>query len=77
MDRTGKSFENVKDPEKLRDFLLWSCYAQLAHYTGSSYATAARTCVDRREAHWMTLDEWQMQRTIRTEILIPLQNSHG
>ncbi|KAI9653541.1 MAG: hypothetical protein M1821_007049 [Bathelium mastoideum] len=69
MDQTRKGFENIRDPEKLRDFLLGTCHTQLRHYTGSVYATAARTCVDRREAEWMALDEWQMQRMIRTEIL--------
>lgn len=67
MDSKRRNFEYIRDPEKLRDTLLGSAYAQLAHAAGTKYADAARVCFERR--NWSALKEWQYQRAIRTEVL--------
>jgi hypothetical protein len=67
MDSKRRNFEHVGDPEKLRDTLLGSAYAQLAHAAGTRYADAARVCLERRD--WSALEEWQYQRAVRTQVL--------
>jgi hypothetical protein len=73
MGRKSKDFENIKNPENLRDSLLGSGYVQLAHCTGTKYAKAARFCLERRERGWDALEEWQFQRVIRENVLNPLR----
>jgi hypothetical protein len=70
MDSRGKYFESIKDPEKLRDFLLTSAHAKLAHSAGSAYANATKFCWERRD--WAVYEDWQVQRLVRDEVLKPL-----
>lgn len=67
MDSEKKKFAYIKDPERLRDFLLSEALEKLAHYTGTTYAASVRVCLERRD--WENMEEWQIQRVIRGEIL--------
>jgi hypothetical protein len=69
MDNRKKDFEYMKGPEELREYLL-SKTNFVAHYMGSDFASAVRTCLEKRD--WKSLDEFQTQQTVRDEILARL-----
>jgi hypothetical protein len=71
MDNRKKGFEYIKDPEVLREYLLSKALNLVAHYAGSDFASAVRACLEKRD--WERLDEWQIQQTIREEVLARLK----
>jgi hypothetical protein len=66
MDGSQKSFENVKNPERLRDNLLEIARTKLAHSAGSRYSEAVAFCLERRE--WEVDEPWQTQRLVRQKV---------
>ncbi len=70
MDGTRQNFENVKNPEKLRDHLLNIVQTKLAHSAGSRYSEAVAFLLNRRE--WRLDEPWQAQRLVRQRVWQPL-----
>lgn len=71
MDRKGRDFENIKNPEDLRMLLLGSILDRTAHAVGTKYASAIRFCLEKRQ--WGDLEEWQVQKMMRQMVLEPLK----
>ena len=70
LDNQKKGFENIKTPEKFRDYLLSKALTLVGHYAGSEFASAARVCLERRD--WESLDEWEIQEVVRADVLARL-----
>jgi hypothetical protein len=73
MDGSRKNFENIKNPEKLRDTMLTICKSKLAHSVGSKYSRAVITCLEKRE--WNKLERWEAQKLVREQVLQPLMET--
>jgi hypothetical protein len=73
MDPKRKNFNDLRNPESLREFLLTKAQAKLAHSMGSSYADAASFCWGKARG-LESYESWQYQQVIRTSVLSPLQN---
>lgn len=71
MDKKRRAWVDITDPESLRHFLLRSADEKLAHAAGARYAEAVKCCLQQRD--WKNLQDWQIQRLVRQEILGPLQ----
>lgn len=71
MDTRKKDFKYMKGPEDLREYLLSKTLKLAAHYAGTDFASAVRACLERRD--WECLDEWEIQQTIREEVLARLK----
>ena len=67
----GENFENIIDPEHLRTRLLGSTLDRAAHRVGTRFASAIRFCLERRR--WSDLEEWQVQKMMRQNVLEPLK----
>ncbi|KAF3799068.1 hypothetical protein GCG54_00001172 [Colletotrichum gloeosporioides] len=74
MDSAQKGFASVKDPERLRKFLLTSAMPRLAHATGSRYADAVRSCLDPGE--WTNYENWEVHDSMRQKVLRPLKAAY-
>ncbi|KAF2735737.1 hypothetical protein EJ04DRAFT_511528 [Polyplosphaeria fusca] len=71
MDPTKSEFENIKHPQRLREFLLSKAMDRLAHYAGTKYAASVRACLEKRD--WVGMEEWQIQGFIRANVLAGLE----
>jgi hypothetical protein len=71
MDSKKKNFEWIKDPEHLREHMLSKTLDRLAHYAGTSYASAVRVCLQKEQ--WEGMEEWQLQREVRENVLARLR----
>jgi hypothetical protein len=67
MDGERNKFAHINHPERLRDIILSDVLEKLAHYAGTPYTSSVRVCLERR--NWEDMEEWQIQRVIRGEIL--------
>jgi hypothetical protein len=70
MDVKGNKFEYIKDPEKLRDILLFNALPRLEHAAGFSFGTAVKACFHR--TMWKKLNDWHHQQKFRAEVLLPM-----
>jgi hypothetical protein len=73
MDPKKKNFNDLRNPESLRDFLLTKAHAKLAHSMGSRYADAAKFCWEKARAV-EGYESWQYQQVIRNSVLSSLQS---
>ncbi|KAF2829602.1 hypothetical protein CC86DRAFT_464137 [Ophiobolus disseminans] len=68
MDGSGKGFENVKKPLKLRDTMLAIADApRLAHSNGSEYSEAIKFCLS--DQNWGEFEPWEAQKIVREKVL--------
>ncbi|KAL1614196.1 hypothetical protein SLS56_012167 [Neofusicoccum ribis] len=66
-------FRHIKDPCALKQMLETRFIDRLAHYAGSAYAGAAKTCLN--ISGWIECEESEFQEAIRRKVLSPLQVS--
>lgn len=71
MDKKQKGWEDIANPESLRQFLLRATTQKLAHAAGSKYADAVTVCLEDR--NWLEYEDWQIHRLVRQEVFGPLQ----
>ncbi|KAF2184883.1 hypothetical protein K469DRAFT_708655 [Zopfia rhizophila CBS 207.26] len=70
LDPKRKCFEEIRKPERLREYLLNQVLKRLEHAAGTGYAQAARYCIQKRD--WRQHEEWEVQNMIRQHVLRPL-----
>lgn len=73
MDSKKQGFRHIKDPCALKQMLETRFIDRLAHYAGSAYAGAAKTCLN--ISGWIECEESEFQEAIRRKVLSPLQAS--
>lgn len=71
MDSKRQGFKHIKDPRTLKAIMETKCIEKLAHYAGSAYAGAAKTCLD--ISGWTECEESEFQEAIRKKVFSPLQ----
>jgi hypothetical protein len=63
MDNKRNNFEDVRDPEVLRSYLLRVAADKLFHAAGKKYADVVRVRLEKKD--WAVYDGWQSQKIIR------------
>lgn len=66
MDTKCQNFEHIRDPAKLRDFLLGSVSEQLVGLVGATYANAVRVFLEDKDRK--AYEAWKYQALVREEV---------